>query len=165
MKFHVNEEKENHVSDGVEREGSNNLFASQVGEVCLDHIQRMTFKFSGMSSDLTRGSLACLRYTREICLEDREWLLFFPVSNVSMCGLGQSGGRSLGKLAVAYRGLSFPVENLSRLLECQCASIALLSLRFRCLGELFARGFWLSVLLCREESVFSLTKRVQFLFR
>lgn len=82
-----------------------------------------------------------------------------------MCGLGQSGGRrSLGKLVVAYRGLSFPVENLSRLLECQCASVALLSLRFRCLGELFTRVFWLCMLLCQEESVFSLSQESSISF-
>lgn len=133
MKFCVNKEKENNVSDYVGREGNNNLSLSQKGEVWLDHIQRMTMaEFSGMSSSLARE-----------CLEDREWLLFFPISNVNMCGLGQGGERrGLGKLFVAYRGLSFPVENLSRLSGGQYASIALLSLQLRCWGGLFARGFF-----------------------
>jgi len=147
MKFYVNKEKENHVADGVVREGSNNLSPSQAGEVCLDHLQRMAvFEFSGVSSALTRESSTCVRGAREICLEDREWLLFIPIFNVSMCGLGQGGGRrGLGKLVVAYRSVSFPIENISRLSECQCASIALLSLRLRCLGELYARFFFVCV--------------------
>lgn len=43
-----------------------------------------------------------------------------------MCGLLQGGGRrGLGKPVVAYRGVSFPVENVPRLSECQRASVAL----------------------------------------
>lgn len=162
MKFCVNKEKENHVSDDVVREGSNNLSPSQAGEVCLDHIQRMTmFEFSGVSSALARESSTCLRCTREICLEDREWLLFFPISNVSMCGLGQGGERrGLGKLVVAYRGLSFPVENLSRLSECHFCILLLLF--YPCswdVEESCLQGFfWLYMLLCQEESVFSLSQ-------
>lgn len=94
MRFCANKEKENHVSDGVVRGGSNNLSPSQAGEVCLDHMQRMTvLEFSGMSSAPTSESSTYLRCTREICLENTEWLLFFPISDVSMYVLGQGDER------------------------------------------------------------------------
>lgn len=70
-----------------------------------------------------------------------------------------------GKFSCLVVGsLSFSVKNHSSCPNASQRSFARLSLRLRCLGELFARVFWLCLLLCQEEYVFSLSQEISISF-
>lgn len=139
------------------RESSNNFSPSQAGEFCLDHIQGMTvFESSDMSSALAQESSS-----------SREEMAFPYFHCKKMYGLWHGGGtiQDVGGSGVSYRSLSFSFKNHSKLSKGQHAAFAHLSLRFRCLGELFARVL-LALCCCVRKNMFGLgAKKFQFLFR